>query len=70
MARSPAGAFLNQQKFALDILKETGLSGCKPLDTPIEQNHKLGLANGTFHSKPKQYRRLVGQFVVLNYNST
>ncbi|XP_019052041.1 PREDICTED: uncharacterized protein LOC109114197 [Nelumbo nucifera] len=65
VAWSTIGLFLNQCKFALDILKETGLTGCKPVDTPIEQNHRLGYANGSFHSDPNQYRRLVGRLLYL-----
>ncbi|KAL9264062.1 Retrovirus-related Pol polyprotein from transposon RE1-like protein [Drosera capensis] len=33
--------FLNQRKYCLDILKESGFLGCKLVDTPIEQNLKL-----------------------------
>jgi hypothetical protein len=26
----------------LDLLKDTGMLRCKPVETPIEQNHRLG----------------------------
>ena len=33
--------FISQQKYVLDLLIETRKLGCKPVETPIEQNHKL-----------------------------
>ena len=40
-ARSKKGIFVSQRKYVLDLLKETGLMGCKPAETPIEPNLKL-----------------------------
>ena len=40
-ARSKEGIFVNQRKYILDLLGETGLLRCKPAETPIEPNHKL-----------------------------
>ena len=42
VARSRHGIFLSQRKYILDLLKETGMLGCKAIDNPIEQNVKLG----------------------------
>lgn len=42
VARSRKGIFLSQRKYVLDLLTEVGLLECKPADTPIIQNHKLG----------------------------
>ena len=41
VARSKHVIFLSQQKYILDLLSETGMLGCKLVNTPIEQNHKL-----------------------------
>lgn len=38
IARSPTGIYLCQRKYALDIVTETGLLGCKPAGSPIDQN--------------------------------
>ena len=35
-SRSSSGIFLSQRKCALDLLQETGMSRCQPVDTPIE----------------------------------
>ncbi|XP_021719900.1 uncharacterized protein LOC110687549 [Chenopodium quinoa] len=40
--------------------------GCKPIDTPMEQNHRLAYAEGEPFSQPDQYRRLVGRLVYLS----
>ncbi|RVW96946.1 Retrovirus-related Pol polyprotein from transposon RE1 [Vitis vinifera] len=39
VSRSSEGIFLSQRKYALDLLQETGMSGCQPVDTPIEEAH-------------------------------
>ena len=36
---------MSQQKHVLDLFKELGMLGCKPIDTPIEPNHKLSKAS-------------------------
>lgn len=41
LARNSEGNFLNQHKYVLDILADTGLASVKPSAVPIEQNHKL-----------------------------
>lgn len=38
---SQQGIFISQQKCVLDLLKETGKLGSKPIETPIEANQKL-----------------------------
>ena len=42
ITRSHSGIFVSQRKYTLELLKETGLLGCKPMDTSIDLNHKLG----------------------------
>ena len=40
-ARSKEGIFVNQHKYILDLLSETGMLGYKVVETPIESNLKL-----------------------------
>ncbi|KAK2973118.1 hypothetical protein RJ640_027090 [Escallonia rubra] len=42
IARLKKGIVLSKRKYVLDLLKETGMSGCRPLETPIDLNQKLG----------------------------
>ncbi|RVW69330.1 Retrovirus-related Pol polyprotein from transposon RE1 [Vitis vinifera] len=64
IAQSSSGVVLSQRKYALDILKETGMLDCKPLDTPMDPNVKLVPGQGEPLGDPGRYRRLVGK---LNY---
>ena len=65
VARSPQGLFLCQRKYTLEIIEECGLLGSKPVDFPMEANHKLALANSTLLENPTRYRRLVGRLIYL-----
>lgn len=67
VARSTSGFYLNQRKYALDLLRDTGLTGAKPSSIPIEQNHKL-LDNQSellSLSDASTYRQLVGRLIYL-----
>jgi len=65
VARNAQWLFLCQRKYALEIINECGLLGSKPVDSPIELNHKLALASGKPLSNPTQYRRLIGRLIHL-----
>ncbi|OMO64840.1 Integrase, catalytic core [Corchorus capsularis] len=64
-ARSPAGIVLSQRKYALDILEESGMQGCKPSAFCMEQNHKLRADSNGPIIDAAQYRRLVGRLLHL-----
>nr|CAN69691.1 hypothetical protein VITISV_026777 [Vitis vinifera] len=64
IAQSSSGVVLSQRKYALDILEETGMLDCKPVDTPMDPNVKLVPGQGEPLGDPERYRRLVGK---LNY---
>ena len=55
---------MSQMKYALDILEETNMLECKPVDTPMDPNVKLVPGQGEPLRDPGRYRRLV---VKLNY---
>lgn len=53
----------SQRKYALDLLKETGMQGCKPVETPKIPNQKYS-SNINFKSMdPTRYRSLVGKLL-------
>ncbi|RVW47558.1 DNA mismatch repair protein MSH7 [Vitis vinifera] len=43
MGESRKGIVVSQRKYILDLLKETGMLGCKPIDTPMDSQKKLGI---------------------------
>ncbi|KAG7532447.1 Reverse transcriptase RNA-dependent DNA polymerase [Arabidopsis thaliana x Arabidopsis arenosa] len=67
VARNPEGIFLSQRKYCLDVIEECGLSGSRPAETPLEQNHKLASSTSSLFSEPDKYRRLVGRLVYLTH---
>ncbi|CAN6719358.1 unnamed protein product [Malus baccata var. baccata] len=65
VARSQQGIFLSQRKYVLDILTETGMLACKPADSPIELNHKLGEYPDQIPTNKERYQRIVGKLIYL-----
>jgi hypothetical protein len=60
------GIYLSQRKYVLDLLKETGLVGCRPTPTPIERNHRLMSEAGSPVDR-ERYQRLVGKLIYLSH---
>ena len=67
VARSKAGILLSQRKYVLDLLTEVGLLECKPMDTPIVQNHRLGEYSDQVPADKVRYQRLVGKLIYLSH---
>ena len=55
---------MSQRKQDLDILEETGMLDCKPVNTPMDPNVKLVPRQGEPPRDVGRYRRLVGR---MNY---
>ena len=66
-ARSKEGIFMNQRKYILDLLTETGLLGCKAVETPVEPNLKLKPANTEDVIDREKFQRLVGKLIYLSH---
>ena len=67
VAHSRHGIFISQQKYVLDLLSETGKLGCKPVETPIEQNHRLSEFVEDATVDRESYQKLVGKLIYLSH---
>ncbi|KAL0546054.1 hypothetical protein IC582_015959 [Cucumis melo] len=67
VARSKEGISVSQRKYTLDLLTETGMLGCRPADTPIDFNCKLGNSDDQVPVDKEQYQRLVGKLIYLSH---
>jgi hypothetical protein len=52
------------KKYTLDLLRETGMIGCRAAATPIDQNDKITAQSGELVDMEK-YQRLVGRLLCL-----
>ena len=67
VARSSKGIYVSQRKYTLDLLRETGMSGCKLVETPMDPNTKLGnIIQGEVVDRGR-YQRLVGKLIYLTH---
>ena len=65
MAQSKDGVVISQRKYALDILEETGMQNCRPVDSPMDPNQKLMTNQSEIYPDSERYRRLVGKLIYL-----
>ena len=65
VSRSNTGIFLSQRKNALDLLQETGMSGCHLVDTSIVEGLKLCVEPNQIPADKGRYHRLVGRLMYL-----
>ena len=65
VARNKFGIAVSQQKYVLDLLKETKMIGCKLVDTPIDPSVKFGLEAESVPVDRGRYQRLVGKLIYL-----
>ena len=67
VSRSSSGISVTQRKYVLDLLKECGMLGCKPADTPMEVLSKYRKEEKGPPVKKGQYQRLVGRLTYLSH---
>ena len=67
VAYSKTGIFISQHKYIMDLLKETGMSDCKPSAVPIDPNSKLKIDEKDSHTDKGRYQRLIGKLNYLNH---
>ncbi|KAM2874298.1 hypothetical protein COP2_017588 [Malus domestica] len=59
--------FLNQSKYAKELLKKAGMESCKPTSTPFKPHTQVLANEGVLLTDPSQYRSVVGAFQYLTF---
>ena len=67
VARSKEGIVISQRKYILDLLKETGMLGCKPAVTPMESIRIPNRGEEIVPVDKGRYQRLVGKLIYLSH---
>ncbi|GKE09825.1 retrovirus-related pol polyprotein from transposon TNT 1-94, partial [Tanacetum coccineum] len=65
ISQSPRGIFINQSKYALEILKKYGMESSDPVDTPMVERTKLDEDLQGIPVDPTCYRGMVGSLMYL-----
>ncbi len=63
--QSPKGIWLLQRQYALNKLSEYGMTSCKPISTPLEQNVKLNVNEGDLVEDTIMYKCIVGSLIYM-----
>jgi hypothetical protein len=63
--QSPTWIWLLQRQYALNKLTEYGMTSCKPISIPLEQNVKLSADEGDLVKDTTRYRCIVGSLIYM-----
>ncbi|XP_042023095.1 uncharacterized mitochondrial protein AtMg00810-like [Salvia splendens] len=56
---------ISQRKYAMDLIRDAGLLGCKPSHVPMDPLKQLKQDSGNLMEDPSKYRRLIGRLLYL-----
>ncbi|VVA37944.1 PREDICTED: Retrovirus-related Pol poly from transposon, partial [Prunus dulcis] len=59
--------FVNQAKYARDLIKKASMETCKPCSTPSKPHHQVLKDEGTLLSSPTLFRSIVGALQYLTF---
>nr|GEY62616.1 integrase, catalytic region, zinc finger, CCHC-type, peptidase aspartic, catalytic [Tanacetum cinerariifolium] len=65
ISQSPRGIFINQSKYALELLKKYGFEYCDQVDTPMVEKSKLDEDREGKAVDPSHYRGMIGTLLYL-----
>jgi hypothetical protein len=63
--QSPKGMWLLQRQYALNKLSKYGMTSCKPISIPLEQNVKLSVDEGDLVEDTAMYKHIVGSLIYM-----
>ncbi len=63
--QSPKGIWLLQRQYALNKLSKYGMTWCKPISIPLEQNVKLNADEGDLVEDTTMYKCIVGNLIYM-----
>ncbi len=63
--QSLKGIWLLQKQYALNKLSKYGMTSCKPISIPLEQNVKLNADEGNLVQDTTMCRRIVGSLIYM-----
>ena len=66
IVRMKEGIWLPQRQYALDMLSKYGMTDCKPISMPLDQNLKLRADEGQVLEDVTMYRKIVGSLIYLS----
>nr|GEY46273.1 hypothetical protein [Tanacetum cinerariifolium] len=69
VSQSPRGIFLNQSKYALEIIKKYGMKTNDPVDTPMVDKSKMDANLQGKEVDPTHYHRMIGSLMYLTAKS-
>ena len=67
VARNKTGISISQRKNILDLLEETGMLGCKLVETPMDPTMRLGDQEPSIPMDRGRFQRLVGKLIYLSH---
>ncbi|GKD51738.1 retrovirus-related pol polyprotein from transposon TNT 1-94, partial [Tanacetum coccineum] len=65
ISQSPRGIFLNQSKYALEIIKKYGMETSDPMDTPMVEDSKMDADPQRKEVDPIRYHGMIGSLMYL-----
>ncbi|XP_019434862.1 PREDICTED: uncharacterized protein LOC109341415 [Lupinus angustifolius] len=63
IAKNKSGISMNQRKYALEIISDAGMIGCKPASTPMVHGTHIHQNSSDPWPDPADYRRLIGRLI-------
>ena len=70
ITQSKSGVVMSQRKYVLDILEETGMLDCKPVDTPMDPNVKLVSGQGGASMRSREISTTSGETELPHHHPT